>query len=215
RPAPSVSTYAGDAAGDGSPPRCLLPVAQLVESCSGAWSVPRGPVSDVGRRGFVHDALELAPGLGGWALRRRGGGRGPAEGREVGIGLDPLPEVLLRFFAIATHHPRQLEEEVAGQRVAAHRARVDREDRVELLADRRQQEERPHHSLGLAPASDVERIPNVGVLAPRRELERELAEVSAAAEGGELVVVGGRADLAGQEIDAREEGDRIARALAV
>src|SRR5206468_3049848 len=68
RPAPSVSTRAGSAAGDGSPPRCLLPVAQLVESCAGAWSVPRGPVGDVGRRGLVRDALELAPGPGDAAL---------------------------------------------------------------------------------------------------------------------------------------------------
>src|SRR5262249_37072569 len=47
-----------------------------------------------------------------------------------------------------------------------------------------------------------------------RDLDRELAEITAPTERRELLVVGRRADLAGQEVDPGEQGDRVGRSLA-
>src|SRR5206468_9599209 len=62
-------------------------------------------VGDVGRRGLVRDALELAAGLGDAALGDEQPGEIQAQDGEVGIGFDALPEMLLRLLAVAAEHP--------------------------------------------------------------------------------------------------------------
>src|SRR4029434_1295314 len=96
---------------------------------------------------------------------------------EVGIDLERLLEVLLGLRAVTAGEARHLEEHVAGEDVRATRARVELEQDVELLANRRQEEERAEHALGLTPARRVDRVPEVRVDALGRELDRPLADL--------------------------------------
>ena len=111
--------------------------------------------------------------------------------------------------AVAAGESRHLQEEVAGEHVRPDRARVELEQDVHLLANRRQEKERAEDPLRLAPPSRVERVPEMGIVAPGRQLDRALSQLAAPVVGCELVVDGGRSNVANQELDIREHHDRL------
>src|SRR5205814_1508508 len=68
-------------------------------------------------------------------------------------------------------------------------------------------------ALGLAPAPGVDGVPEVGVVALRRELHGALAELAPALVRGELLLPRRRADVTPEEPDVREHDHGLDVAL--
>src|SRR5438128_2396483 len=108
---------------------------------------------------------------------------------------------------------RLLHGDVAGQGVGAYGARVELQENLDLFADGREEEERAEHALRLAPTARVDRVPEVRVVVPRRELHRAPAELTAARVCGELLLGRRRADVAPEEAHVGEHDGRVDLAL--
>src|SRR5881397_2070128 len=169
---------------------------------------------DVRRCRLGDHLLELAPRLGVAAGGDVQASEVDPQHGELRIDREPLLEVLLRSVLVAPEKSRHLHGDVPGEGVGADGARLELQEDLDLLADPRQEEERAEHALLLAPAAGIDRVPEVRIVVPRRELHRTIADLAAARVGGELLLGRRRADVAPEEAHVGEHDHRVDLALA-